>query len=251
VTAGPLVEWEPPAAAGVLLLCLSHAGSGAYQFRPWQALLAPEAAVLAVQLPGRENRWRQEPATGMAAVLDDVVPAVLARLDRPYVVFGHSMGALVGYELARLLGQLHGRWPAGFVASASRAPDEQGGPSDTPHLTDGELVAELVRDGAVPELAATSGRLASLVVRPLRGDIAVCDSYLPPPARTRLSCPVEAWRGRDDTGVTDEHARHWREWTDGSFATRTFTGNHFYHLSAPRTVTAALREFAARGRRTT
>ena len=132
----PFVEWNPPRTAKALLVCLPHAGSGAFQFRPWQELLGPDVALLAVQLPGRENRWREEPATGMAQVLDELVPALASRLDLPYAVFGHSMGALVGYELARALGRDHGRWPLGFVASASRAPDEQGEPSGTPRLTD-------------------------------------------------------------------------------------------------------------------
>lgn len=243
MTPGPLVEWEPPHTAKALLVCLPHAGAGAFQFRPWQELLGPDIALLAIQLPGRENRWREEPATTMAEVLDELAPALGARLDLPYILFGHSMGALVGYELARVLGRAHGRWPSGFVASASRAPDAQGGVSDTPQLTDHQLVAELVADGAVPAAVGTNTRLAAAVARPLRGDKAICDSYTPPVEDTLLPCPLSAWRGQDDAGVTDDHVHRWRAWSAETSSVRTFPGNHFYHLAVPRQVTAELRAF--------
>ncbi|MEU9252712.1 alpha/beta fold hydrolase [Streptomyces sp. NPDC048270] len=243
MTPGPLVEWDPPHTAKALLVCLPHAGSGAFQFRPWQELLGPDVALLAVQLPGRESRWREEPATGMAQVLDELAPALAARLDLPYAVFGHSMGALVGYELARAMGREHGRWPLGFVASACRAPDDQGEPDGSLRLTDQELVAELVADGAVPAALAANSRLAAAVARPLRGDIALCDSYAPPGEDPLLPCPVGAWRGQDDAGVTDEHIRKWPAWSAGAATVRTFPGDHFYHHADPRRVTAELRAF--------
>ncbi|MGR4879852.1 thioesterase II family protein [Streptomyces sp. LARHCF249] len=237
------MDWEPPRSAKALLVCLPHAGSGAFQFRTWQELLGPDIALLAVQLRGRENRWREEPATGMAEVLEELAPAVAARLDLPYVVFGHSMGALVGYELARVLGREHGRPPRGFVASACRAPDDQGEPSGSLRLTDMELVAELVAEGAVPAALGANSRLAAAVARPLRGDIALCDSYTPPGEDALLPCPIGAWRGQDDAGVTDGHIRKWRAWSAGAGTVQTFPGDHFYHHADPRRVTAELRAF--------
>ncbi|THA41675.1 thioesterase [Streptomyces sp. A1547] len=243
VKPGPLVEWDPPRTAKALLVCLPHAGSGAFQFRTWQELLGPDIALLAVQLPGRENRWREEPATGMAQVLDELAPAVAARLDLPYFVYGHSMGALVGYELARVLGREYGRWPSGFVASASRAPDDQGEPSDTPRLTDRQLVDELVAEGVVPAAVGANSRLAAAVARPLRGDNAICDSYAPPGEDALLPCPLGAWRGQDDAGVTDDHIRKWPAWSAAAGTVRTFPGDHFYPLADPLRVTAELRAF--------
>ncbi|KOV68808.1 hypothetical protein ADK64_07260 [Streptomyces sp. MMG1121] len=229
----------------MLLVCLPHAGSGAFQFRGWQALAGPEVAVVAVQLPGRENRWREEPATRAADVVEDLAPALAARLDRPYLVFGHSMGALLGYEAARALGNRFGLWPLGVVASACRAPDDQGEPTGTAGLSDRELVAELAAEGFVPEQAVGNDKLVSLLARPLRADLTLCDRYLPPATDPVLPCPVHAWRGRDDLGVTDEHSRRWSAWSAAPAGVRRFTGGHLYHLDRPDEVVDALRRLGA------
>ncbi len=242
VTAGGswFVEWAPPKTAKVLLVCLPHAGSGAHQFRKWQELMGPEVAVLAVQLPGRENRWRQPPATDAEEVVGQLAPALSARLDLPYVVFGHSMGALLGYELARTLGSRHGQWPARFVASACRAPHRQGEDAGSAELSDGQLVAELIRRGVVPEYVARDDRLVRLVVRPLRGDLAICDTYVHT-AGELLPCPLSAWRGRDDTGVTRQHIQEWGGYSAAGTTVRTFDGGHLYHLANSQEVTDGLR----------
>ncbi|MEU8687807.1 alpha/beta fold hydrolase [Streptomyces sp. NPDC048665] len=248
MSAGPqrwLVEWEAPASAPLLLVCLPHAGSGAVQFRAWQEFAGPGIGVVAVQLPGRENRWREEPATRAEDVVEALVPALAARLDRPYVVFGHSMGALLGYEVARALGSRSGQWPLAVVASACRAPDDQGEPTGAAGRSDRDLVAELAADGAVPEHVVANDKLVSLLGRPLRADLTLCDRYLPPAAHRRLPCPVHAWRGSADLGVTDGHARRWRAWSAVPGGLRRFDGGHLYHLGRPAEVVDALRRLGA------
>ncbi|MET8628238.1 alpha/beta fold hydrolase [Kitasatospora sp. NPDC004669] len=238
-----LLSWNPPRTARTLLVCLGHAGSGANQFRRWQEQLGPGVALLAVQLPGRENRWREPPATRPAEVLDELVPALLDRLDLPYLVFGHSMGALLGYELAVALGSRHGRWPEHFVASASRAPHRQTPDDSVAALDDGQLVAELAAQGAVPDFVARDKRLVQLVARPMRGDIALCDSYVPTPDGP-LPCPVDGWRGEADLGVTHAHIREWSACSTADTTIRTFTGGHLYHLADPHPVVDGLRRLA-------
>ncbi|MBL1082320.1 thioesterase [Streptomyces actinomycinicus] len=236
-----LTDWRPPGTARLVLVCLPHAGAGAFQFRPWQELAGPRIAVVAVQLPGRENRWREEPLTRSEEVVEELAPALAARLDLPYVVFGHSMGALLGYEVARALGLRYGLWPEEFVASACRAPDAQGEPTGADALTDRELVADLAAQGAVPDYVAANEKLVSVVARPLRADLALCDRYVPPATDTVLPCPVHVWRGRDDLGVTDEHARQWAAWSAAPAGVRRFDGGHLYHLDRPHEVVDALR----------
>ncbi|WP_316524273.1 thioesterase II family protein [Kitasatospora brasiliensis] len=238
-----LLDWNPPSSARTLIVCLPHAGSGANQFRPWQELLGPRVALLAVQLPGRENRWREPPATRAAEVIDELVPELLDRLDRPYLVFGHSMGALLGYELALALGREHGRWPGHFVASASRAPHRQTPDESIAGLDDRQLVEELIADGAVPDYVARDERLIRLVTRPLRGDIALCDDYTPTPGPLR--CPVDGWRGEADLGVSDHHIREWSDCSGAGASIRTYPGGHLYHLADPHPVVDGLRRLAA------
>jgi medium-chain acyl-[acyl-carrier-protein] hydrolase len=239
------VEWDPPKTARALLVCLPHAGSGAHQFRTWQELIGPEVAVLAVQLPGRENRWRQPPVTDAEEVVGQLAPSLSARLDLPYVVFGHSMGALLGYELARTLGSRHGQWPARFVASACRAPHRQGEDAPSAELSDEQLVAELIRHGALPEYVARDERLVRLVVRPLRGDLAICDTYVHT-AGEPLPCPLSAWRGRDDMGVTHQHIQEWSGYSTAGTTVRTFQGGHQYHMANAQHVVDGLRRLMTR-----
>ncbi|MBL1082721.1 thioesterase [Streptomyces actinomycinicus] len=237
---GGLIAWDPPRTARVHLVCVPHAGSGAYQFRSWQRLLSPEVSLLAVQLPGRENRWREPPATHMAEVLDALVPELLSRLQLPYVVVGHSMGALLGYQLAQVLGTRHDRWPEHFVASAALPPDEPLPLSGIDGLDDAELVAELIEQDAIPADIARNDRLVRLVTRPLRGDLAMCDAYVPT-AGPPLPCPLDVWRGADDPGVSHDGVQRWSRHSSAGTTFRTFPGGHLYHLADPRSVIDELR----------
>ncbi|MFB8175332.1 thioesterase II family protein [Streptomyces sp. NPDC055966] len=214
---------------------MPHAGSGAYQFRTWQRLLGPEVSLIAVQLPGRENRWREPPATHMADVLHALIPELLSRLELPYVVVGHSMGALLGYQLAQALGTRHDRWPEHFIASAALPPDEPLPFSGIDSLDDAALVAELIEQGAVPADIARNDRLVRLVTRPLRGDLAMCDAYVPH-AGSPLPCPLDVWRGADDPGVSQDGVQRWSRHSSAGTTFRTFPGGHLYHLTDPRSV---------------
>lgn len=241
---GGVLAWDPPRTARVHLVCLPHAGSGAYQFRSWQKLLGPEVSVLAVQLPGREDRWQEPPATRVDDVVDALVPELLDRLHLPYVVYGHSMGALLGYETALRLGARHGRPPAHFVAAAARAPHEPPEPGGIDGLSDAALVADLIAQGALPERVARDERLIRLVTRPLRGDVTLCESYTPRPG-ARLPCPLDSWRGADDPGVSRAQAERWSACTTGRTTVRAFPGGHLFHLDDPLPVVDGLRRIAA------
>jgi medium-chain acyl-[acyl-carrier-protein] hydrolase len=240
-----IADWPRPERARTILVCLPHAGSGANQFRSWQSLIGPEVAVVGVRLPGRENRFNQEPETRLADVIDALTPVLAARLDRPYLIFGHSMGALLGYELARALGTRHERWPEHVVASASRAPHRQDGDETLGLLSDAELITHLIDHGVVPAFVRDQPALTRLVVRPLRGDIAICANYRPDP-RPPLPCPIDAWRGEADEGVTKAQIREWNGYSAVGTTVRTFAGGHLYHLDQAPAVVSELHRLSSR-----
>ncbi|MFR9788497.1 thioesterase II family protein [Streptomyces sp. MB22_4] len=224
-----LMEWPAAEAAGQLLVICHHAGGGAGQFRSWQDELGPDTGVLALQLPGRQNRWTEPVLESMDAIVAGALPALLARLDRPFTIFGHSMGGLVGFELARVLGQVHGLWPDRLIVSATRPPHHHHGDLDLSGYDDEEVVRHFVGNGTLPEWVLDDKDLQALLLPPLRGDFAICDDYRYRPGEP-LACPLTLCGGTEDEGVTPEALDGWGEYAGAGWDRLLFPGGHLFHL---------------------
>lgn len=220
-------RFHPRPEAAVRLICLPHAGGGAPAYFPTSAAMTSDVEVLAVQYPGRQER-RHEPLIDSVDRLAEELFSVLApdtREGESYALFGHSMGAMVAYELA-LRFQDAGRPPLRLFASGRRAPSRYR-PEEREAVDDESLMAEL------RELSGTDQRLfqrddllrASLPV--LRNDYRAADSYVHRPGAT-LTCPVTVLIGGDDPQVTVDEARSWRDHTTGGSEVLVYAGGHFY-----------------------
>jgi medium-chain acyl-[acyl-carrier-protein] hydrolase len=181
----------------------------------------------AVSLPGRESRLREPPFTRVRSLVDALVPDVAPLLDAPCAIFGHSLGAIVGFELARALRDRTGVEPVHLFVSACRAPDD-GDPRKPLHrLTRPELVRELRRlDGFDPEVLGND-ELLDLVLPALRADLAMLDTYRYD-AGAPLECPITTFAGMDDTHAPPERVLAWRRHTTTSFTLRAYPGGHFF-----------------------
>ncbi|MDW5324867.1 thioesterase II family protein [Plantactinospora sp. KLBMP9567] len=229
-----------PAEAPIRLVCVPHAGAGMSHFAGWRSLLPGDVALDAVQLPGREGRWRERPLTDLATAAEILAPYVLARAGRaPVVLFGHSMGGLLAYALAGLLAAA-GRPAAHVVVSGCQ-------PSDRPlprrrigHLPDDDFVAAIGGHGGLPTELAASARLMELFLPTLRADVRMAEAYFPDPARP-LHSPLTAFGGDRDTRVPWAAVREWRHYTVGGFAERLFPGPHLFIRPAQDEVVAAVR----------
>lgn len=227
-------------AASLRLLCFGHAGSGAAFFRPWRDALLPDVEVCPVLLPGRESRITDRPFRAMEDLLDPLVEGLFPQLDRPYAIFGHSVGAAIGYEVARRLVDEPGRAPVGLLVSGRRAPQI---PLDTPqrHLSDDTSFLNSIADmgGTPPEILRRLD-LMRLFMPTLRADFQLNETYRWRPGPP-LPCPIVALTGDQDTQVSVVQMRGWQLLTCGGFSLRVFPGDHFY-LAGPRPdVAAALR----------
>ncbi|WP_405533499.1 alpha/beta fold hydrolase [Streptomyces avidinii] len=225
------------------MVCFHHAGGGAGQFRTWQASFGPDVQVLAVQLPGRQTRWAEEPMTDIGAMVEALVPPLLARLDRPYVVFGHSMGGILGYELTRRLGEEYGRWPRRLIVSATPAPHLRLGRPDPEGLEDEELVESLIASGALPAWVREDPELREMMLPPLRGDYAACRAYRHRPGPP-LPCPMTVFGATGDT-ISSELLGSWRSYTAAGFTQQMYPGDHFYHLNPASGLLTDLAELVA------
>ena len=240
-------NWLTPskrsAGARSRLFCFPYAGGGASVFRTWHAAIPETVDVRAVQLPGRESRLQVTPYLEMGPLADAAVEAIGPATDLPYAIFGHSMGALVGYEVARRLAR-DGRPPALLVVSGHRAPHlaPEGAPSHD--LPDEELVREVERLNGMPREVLEHAELRELFVPILRADFRVCETYTYD-AGEPLPCPIVAYGGLDDPEVSREALEAWREQTTARFVARLFPGDHFFVVEhAPLVLRALVRDLA-------
>ncbi|KAA6223700.1 alpha/beta fold hydrolase [Streptomyces albofaciens JCM 4342] len=207
------------------LVCFPHAGGAATFFHGWQGRVPPGTEVGAVCYPGRQNRIAEPPLTSMDDLADQVHAALRGLLDRPLALFGHSMGAVVAYEVAVRLAERDGAAPVALLVSGHGAPYlcAAGPPPDT--AADDREIAEPAM-AADPALRR-SPQLLDLVMPVLRADHALLRAYRP--ARTpRITAPIVAYRGADDPRASEDDMWSWRAMTGAAFRLRTLPGDHFY-----------------------
>jgi surfactin synthase thioesterase subunit len=238
-------RFHPAPDAPVRLACLPHAGGAASYFFPVSRALAPEVEVLAVQYPGRQDRL----AEPCARTVDELADAVTAALtgeaaDRPLALFGHSMGAVVGFEVARRL-ERAGRPLAALFVSGRRGPDTHR--DERAHLLDDAgLLDEVASLGGTDTRVLADDELVRLALPTIRNDYTAIETYRYQPG-PRLSCPIHAFVGEEDAKATVDEVRAWADHTDAAFTLDVFPGGHFYLAQH---VTAVLNKITERIRRT-
>ncbi|WP_199239257.1 thioesterase [Streptomyces sp. ICBB 8177] len=243
----PFAEHEPDRGS-LRLYCLPHAGGSASAYRSWFGRV-PGVSVRPVQPPGRETRLRETPHTTMAALVAELADGLLSVENGPYAVYGHSLGALVGFELLREIRRRGGPEPAHLFVSGSAAPGDDPVDDGPPvaAMTDAEVVALLRRIGGTPEWMLTDPTVLRMILPPFRADFTVKESYACPP-EPPLTVPVTALAATDDPRAGAADVAGWRDQTLGRFRVHTLTGGHFAVLEQPevthRHITEALRATA-------
>lgn len=215
------------------LLCLPQAGGAASFFLPMSAGLAPAVEVLAVQYPGRQERYREKPYTRIGDLVDELFPIIAALDDRPLAILGHSMGAVIGFELARRLERV-GRPPAVLFASARRAPSIER--DDTVHLRpDQEMLREIAALGGTDRAVLRDPEVQAMILPALRADYKAVETYRRPPGEP-LICPIVVMTGDADPGMSLADAERWSTETTGPFEVVPYPGGHFYLIPQQRAV---------------
>ncbi|WP_446664815.1 thioesterase domain-containing protein [Flexivirga sp. B27] len=212
--------------ASRLLFCLPFAGGGASTFREWPAAFADSGVeVVPLQLPGRENRVAEDPAFSTP----EVARVIADLADRPYAIFGHSMGGRLAYDAARHLLASGDRPPSLVVTSASRPPDlpRTGSLDGISTFSDARLTSRLRRSGSIPEAVLAEPDLMAIVLPVLRADFAWIDAldvHDPEP----IPVPLLALAGALDRAVSHDQAAQWRAHTSAGFALQLLPGDHFF-----------------------
>lgn len=231
---------RPRAEARIRLICLPHAGGGASAYHPLATLLPPEIELAAVQLPGRETRLAEPPFTRLVPLVAALADAIAPAAARPYAVLGHSMGALLGFELAREMRRRGLPLPRRLVLSGRRAPNLPAAEPPLHPLPDDAFVAELVRRyDAIPQAILQERDLMALFLPVMKADFAVFETHVHA-EEAPLPCALSLYGGADDPQTAEMGG--WASLVAGPCTRRIFPGGHFYLGTQRPALVAALAE---------
>ena len=219
------------------LICFAHAGGSANTFRAWAPLVSPGVELFAVQLPGRAERFSEPPVDRMGPLLDRLLEHVAPLTDRPFAMFGYSMGARVALALAQTLREAGLAEPAVLAVGASPGPVLRT-PVPGWNRGDEELVAGLVAGGGMPAAVLADAELLQLLLPTIRADLTVVATW-PYQDDRKVGCPIAAFAGRADAYAPPERMAAWAAETTSRFTLTELDGDHFFIGRAlPRVVAA-------------
>ena len=205
---------------------------------------------MAVQPPGRANRIKEAPFWNMESLVDGLCGVVEPWLDKPYVVFGHSLGSRVGFELLHRAVERGWRLPEHYITSGSSAPHVCRAKKRISHLDDAGFVEGLKQFNGYADSLIRDEKFLDLFLPLLRADFNIADTYSRE-CGSKLDVPFTVFGGRDDTDARPDELRSWESHFTGTAGIRLFDGNHFFiesHREAvAREVSDILRQVLAAG----
>ena len=221
--------YHPGSGSGCRLVCLPHAGGSASFYLPVSRALAGAAEVLCVQYPGRQDRRFEAPIGRIEELADRVAEVLLPVFEaEPMAFFGHSMGAVVAFEVVRRLEAGIGRSAAALFASGRRAPGVVARRAENVHQwSDADIIQEMRRLSGTESALFEDAELLQAVLPAIRSDYRAIETYQCPTDAV-VGCPLVALVGTQDPRVTVEEAAAWEQHTSESFELLTFPGGHFY-----------------------
>ncbi|MDQ2886090.1 MAG: thioesterase domain-containing protein [Chloroflexota bacterium] len=209
------------------LFCLPYAGGGAALFRLWADNLPTEVEVCPIFLPGRERRMREAPFKRLQPLVETLAHELQPFMDVPFAFFGHSMGALISFELIRHLRKNQLPGPVHLFASSFRAPQLPDRNPPLHQLSDADIIAMLTRIGGTPPSVLQHAELMKMLIPIMRADFELCETYVYAP-EPPLDCPITAFGGEQDMLVSLPELEAWHIQTQGPFSVKLFQGDHFF-----------------------
>ena len=217
----------------VRLVCFPYAGGAATEFRQWIEELPATLEPLPVEYPGRGSRFKEAPLRSVIDLAHAAAQALEPFCVGPYVLFGHSLGALVAFEVSRLL-RKRGQAPLHLFVSGSRAPHSAALEPPTYSIPPAAFYDRLRGWGGIPAEFLGQPQLLAMVEPILRADLEAAETYrCSPPQDLRI--PITAFAGMSDPLAPPTLAAEWSAYTSGYFALRLIPGDHFF-LSSRRSL---------------
>jgi medium-chain acyl-[acyl-carrier-protein] hydrolase len=209
------------------LICFPYAGGSANVFQRWAAHSVPAIQICAVELPGRGDRFVERPFDRMVDLIPPLADNLIPHLERPFAFFGHSLGALIAFELTHELVRRKALLPDHLFLSARRAPHLPSRRRLHHTLSEAEFMADLRTLGGTPREVIENEELMQLMSPLLRADFALAETYVCPAANP-LEIPVQVFGGIDDTETLAEELHAWSIHTRYFRGVKCYRGGHFF-----------------------
>ncbi len=217
------------------LFCFPYAGAGASSFNSWAALM-PEIELYLVHLPGRDKRIREPLHERLTPMVELLTEALIPHLDKPFAFFGHSMGALVSFEVARQLRRKHAPQPVHLFISARQPPQKVDPDLDLYRLPEDEFLAATEKKyGVLPDVVRQDHEVLRLFLSIMRADLTMLGTYQYE-HESPLDCSISVFGGLSDKSVNESDLRGWSEQTSSTFDLKMLPGEHFFIRSSQTTL---------------
>ncbi|EJW15726.1 alpha/beta fold hydrolase [Paenibacillus alvei] len=217
---------KPNPNATFRLFCFPFAGGSASVFRTWHKKLPDYLEVCSIQYPGRGTWMGETFYTDTKSMVEAAAQAIRSHLDKPFLFYGHSMGAIIAFELARYCAEQFGRRPILLMVGGRNAPDADREIEPIYHLPEAEFRAGLRTYGGTPDEVLANDELMDLFSPILRADFQLSETYSYEGGK--VTCPIVAWGGYDDHMVPEDNLRDWKRFTDSRFTCEMLPGGHFF-----------------------
>lgn len=213
--------------AKMKLFCLPFAGGNVTAYRDWGDILPTSIELCAVEIPGRGQRMMEPLITNLPELVDQIAKGILKELDKPFIIFGHSMGAVTGYELVHHLKQKYNLQPVHLFVSGRGAPHLPEREDPIHKLPKNEFIEKIKSYNGTPKEVLAHQELMDLVEPIIRADFSVCETYSHI-TKSPLEIPISAFGGLADSDVSKTDLEQWQQHTAKQFTCRMFPGGHFY-----------------------
>jgi medium-chain acyl-[acyl-carrier-protein] hydrolase len=223
------------------LFCFPYGGAGVSIFRDWYHALPKSIELCPVQLPGREERLSERPFTNMISLITELGEQLESYLDKPYAFFGHSMGALISFELTRYIRRSKLLQPTYVFASGCSAPQTLKTSSPIFELPNSEFIEKLRQMKGTSESIIQNSELMELLLPLIKADFELCETYKynhEPP----LELPFYVFGGLEDLSVSKDSLVAWCNQTTSRVQLKMFPGEHFFILNYQQPIIEIIRK---------
>lgn len=214
--------------AKIRLFCLPYAGASASIYNKWQNEFGKLIEVQPIQLPGRENRYEEKYDTNVKDLVQNISVGIEQFLDKPFAIFGHSMGAILAYELSCEIYKRYAKKLTALFVSACRCPEQMSDYKPIIHnLPDDEFFKAVQGYNGIHPEFLQSKEFIQYFIPILRNDFKTVETYTYE-KKSQLECPIIAYCGINDSNILTDQVIKWQDYTSDKFSYKIFEGDHFF-----------------------